>query len=120
MKAIPILRIFDYNKAKEFYIDWLGFSLRGEHSFGDNFPLYITITYKDLEIHLTEHYGDTTPGTRILITDFPDLRAYHQLLSGKDYRYNKPGLEQAFWDEDTYEMEVTDPFGNRITFTGSK
>jgi len=24
-KVIPVLRIFDYNKAIEFYIDWLGF-----------------------------------------------------------------------------------------------
>ena len=26
-KTIPILRIFNYNKAIEFYIDWLGFEI---------------------------------------------------------------------------------------------
>ena len=30
-KNIPILRIFDVSKAKEFYIDWLGFKINFEH-----------------------------------------------------------------------------------------
>lgn len=29
--TIPILRIFDYQKAIEFYIDWLGFEIVWEH-----------------------------------------------------------------------------------------
>jgi hypothetical protein len=28
-KVIPVLRIFDYKKAIEFYIDWLGFEFSG-------------------------------------------------------------------------------------------
>ena len=31
--AIPVLRIFDETKAREFYIDFLGFSLDWEHRF---------------------------------------------------------------------------------------
>lgn len=31
-KVIPILRIFDYKKAIEFYIDWLGFKINWEHT----------------------------------------------------------------------------------------
>lgn len=31
-KAIPILRIFDYKKAIEFYVDWLGFKIVWEHT----------------------------------------------------------------------------------------
>ena len=38
--AIPILRIFSVDKAKEFYVDFLGFKIDWEHRFGDNFPLY--------------------------------------------------------------------------------
>nr|WP_317168533.1 glyoxalase superfamily protein [Chryseobacterium sp. LAM-KRS1] len=26
-QVIPVLRIFDYNKTIEFYIDWLGFEI---------------------------------------------------------------------------------------------
>ena len=34
--AIPILRIFSVDKAKEFYVGFLGFSVDWEHRFGDN------------------------------------------------------------------------------------
>ena len=30
----------------------------------------------------------------------------------------KPGIDKTPWDYDTYCMEVIDPFGNRLTFTG--
>jgi catechol 2,3-dioxygenase-like lactoylglutathione lyase family enzyme len=42
-QAIPILRIFSVDKAKEFYLDFLGFKLDWEHRFGDNFPLYAQV-----------------------------------------------------------------------------
>ena len=31
LKTVPILRIFSVEKAKEFYVDYLGFSLDWEH-----------------------------------------------------------------------------------------
>jgi len=45
-EAIPILRIFSVEKAKEFYLDFLGFTLDWEHRFGDNFPLYAQVSRK--------------------------------------------------------------------------
>ena len=35
-KNISILRIIDVAKAKEFYIDWLGFKNEFEHQFEEN------------------------------------------------------------------------------------
>lgn len=37
-KTIPILRIFDLPKAKEFYVDFLGFAVDWEHHFDDHSP----------------------------------------------------------------------------------
>jgi catechol 2,3-dioxygenase-like lactoylglutathione lyase family enzyme len=37
----PILRIFDIDKAREFYVGFLGFEVQWEHRFGENFPLYM-------------------------------------------------------------------------------
>ncbi|CVF05690.1 Uncharacterised protein [Serratia marcescens] len=37
--AIPILRIFAVDKAKEFYLDFLGFTLAWEHRFREDLPL---------------------------------------------------------------------------------
>ncbi len=32
-KVIPVLRIFDYKNAIEFYVDWLGLTINWEHYF---------------------------------------------------------------------------------------
>jgi hypothetical protein len=65
--AVPILRIFSEEKAKEFYLDFLGFRIEWEHRFGDNFPLYAQIKRSELIIHLSEHHGDATPGTMVFV-----------------------------------------------------
>ena len=113
MKVIPILRIFDYNKTVEFYVNWLGFTIDWEHTFSDNSPIYIQVSFRHITLHLSEHHGDCTPGARVYI-EFSNLRDYHKELIDKNYKYNKPGLESDMC------MEVIDPFGNRLTFTEVK
>lgn len=109
----PIFRIFDINKAKEFYTDFLGFQLDWDHKFEENMPLYCQISLNDAVIHLSEHHGDSSPGSSIRIK-VTDLREFHFSISKKNYTYAKPGLENSPWN--TIEMTVTDPFFNRITF----
>lgn len=111
--VIPILRIFDEEKARQFYMDFLGFSMEWEHRFGDNFPLYMEISQGECIIHLSEHHGDCSPGSAVRI-EMEGIEAYQQQLLAKDYKYAKPGLEKTPWD--TKEVAVGDPFGNRIIF----
>ncbi|CAO3619555.1 unnamed protein product [Cunninghamella blakesleeana] len=116
-KAIPVLRIFDYNKAIEFYINWLKFKIDWEHK-PEATPIYMQISYKgDLVLHLTEHHGDCCPGSKVYIQDFKGLKEYHQSLLDQGYKYNKPGLEVPFYNEKAIEMQVTDPFGNNLLFS---
>lgn len=110
-KITPVLRILDVAKTKEFYIDWLGFTIDWEHQFGENFPLYFQISREGLILHLTEHYGDCLPGARIRIHT-PGVATFHQQL--KDYRYYNPGIEKTEWG--TLEMRLSDPFGNHLVF----
>lgn len=112
--AIPILRIFSVEKAKEFYVDFLGFTIDWEHRFGENFPLYAQISRAGLRLHLSEHHGDASPGSTVFVW-MRGIADYHRELHAKDYRYNKPGLEDAPWNART--MEVSDPFGNRLRFS---
>ena len=107
---VPILRLFDKAKAREFYIGYLGFAVRWEHRFGDNFPLYIEIARDACVIHLSEHHGDATPVSALRIA-ISDAGAFHRELAAKDYRYFKPGYDAA-----EREICVTDPFGNRLIF----
>lgn len=109
---IPIFRIFDVDKAMEFYCGFLGFTLDWEHRFGDNFPLYCQVSREGMLLHLSEHAGDTSPGARAFVR-VEDAAALQSELAAKDYRYMKPGLNKAPWG---LEVAVTDPFSNRITF----
>ena len=113
--VIPVLRIFDINKAKEFYIKWLGFTIDWEHRFGETFPLYMQVSRDNILLHLSEHHGDCSPGAKVYIKYAgADLSSYHAQLIEKDYTCNKPGLEKASWNAIT--MEVIDPFGNKLLF----
>lgn len=112
--AIPILRIFSVEKAKEFYVDFMGFAIDWEHRFGENFPLYAQVSRSALKLHLSEHHGDACPGATVLIW-MRGIADFHREITAKDYRYAKPGLEKAPWE--AWIMEVTDPFGNRLRFS---
>ncbi|MEO6630941.1 MAG: glyoxalase superfamily protein [Mucilaginibacter sp.] len=114
----PIFRIFDYDKAVEFYVEWLGFNIDWEHEFeAETTPKYIQISLRDIIIHLSEHHGDGSPGSHIHIDDFENLTAYNQEVNNKKYKYGRPGLEVPFWNENAVTMTVHDPFGNRIMFS---
>ncbi|MBW5448109.1 VOC family protein [Cohnella sp. CFH 77786] len=110
---IPILRIFDEEKAKEFYLRFLGFRLDWEHRFSDGMPLYMQVSFDRCVLHLSEHHGDCTPGGAVRIqTD--NLTEYHQGLVAKKYPNALSKIEQTPWE--TEELSLHDPFGNRIIF----
>lgn len=112
-QVIPILRIFDERKAREFYVDWLGFTVDWEHRFSEGAPLYMQVSREGLTLHLSEHHGDCSPGARVfVVTEMAE--ALHRELIGKKYKHNGPGLETTPWGSKC--VEVIDPFGNRITF----
>ena len=109
---VPVLRMFSVAKAREFYLDWLGFSVAFEHSFEPELPLYMAIRRGDLELHLSEHHGDGSPGANVRI-ETAGLDALRDELIAKRYGYGRPGIDTMPWGR---EMRVHDPFGNRLTF----
>ena len=112
----PILRIFDEARAREFYVDYLGFQVEWEHRFEDGLPLYLEVSRGNVRLHLTEHHGDCSPGAAVRIqTD--DLEGFHRELHEKDYGFARPGIETMPWGTD--EMSIKDPFGNRLVFVAS-
>jgi uncharacterized glyoxalase superfamily protein PhnB len=111
--VVPILRIFDEARAREFYLGFLGFSVDFEHRFEPDTPIYMQVSRGDCRLHLSEHHGDGTPGNRIRV-QVDELEAYHAELTAKRYKYYRPGLQDQEWGE--REMKVLDPFGNAINF----
>lgn len=111
-ETCPIIRIFDDDKARAFYLGFLGFTLDWEHRFGDGFPLYAQVSRAGLILHLSAHHGDATPGSNVFVA-MTGIAAYHREISDRNYANMRPGIEAMPWGQ---QMEVTDPFGNRIRF----
>ena len=109
---IPILRIFDEAKAREFYLDFLAFRIDWEHRFEPDLPLYLQVSRGGCRLHLSEHHGDASPGAALRIP-MQGLDELHAELSAKRYKHARPGIEQAPWGRD---LTVRDPFGNRLVF----
>jgi catechol 2,3-dioxygenase-like lactoylglutathione lyase family enzyme len=112
-KAVPVFRIFSLEKAREFYLDFLGCRIDWEHRFEEGAPVYMQVSRGNLALHLSEHHGDGTPGS-IAYVYTSGVEALHRELNDKKYRHNRPGLQRQDWG--MLEMTVVDPFNNRITF----
>jgi catechol 2,3-dioxygenase-like lactoylglutathione lyase family enzyme len=116
-RITPILRIFDENKAREFYVEFLGFKVDWEHRFEPDLPLYMQVSKDECILHLSGHFGDGSPGAHIRI-EITTLDEFHQSLLAKRYKHARPGIENTPWK--TREMTIADPFGNRLTFAERK
>jgi Glyoxalase superfamily protein len=113
LQTIPIFRIFDEGKAREFYVGFLGFAIDWEHRFEPETPLYMQVSRAGCTLHLSEHVGDACPGSTAFVR-MTGIDAFHAELIAKNYKYYRPGIEIAPWNAKC--MEVIDPFGNRLRF----
>ena len=111
--VVPILRIFDVEKAEAFYVGFLGFTVDWEHHFEENIPAYIQVSRAGLTLHLSEHHGDACPGSTVFVW-MSEIEEFHREISGKGYKYLRPGIETTFYGSKA--VEVIDPFGNRLRF----
>jgi hypothetical protein len=110
----PILRSFDERRAKLFYLDFLGFELLFEHRFEDGAPLYVSVKKGACVLHLSEHYGDGTPGSAVRIP-VDDVRSYMAELRQKKFENARPG-KPILQDWGSWEITIADPASNRLTF----
>jgi catechol 2,3-dioxygenase-like lactoylglutathione lyase family enzyme len=108
--AIPILRIFDEGKARAWYVDFLGLAIDWEHRFGADFPLYMQASRGGLTLHLSEHHGDSTPGSTAHVR-MRGLDAFHAELS---LRGGRAAIEDG--PDGLRVLQLWDPFGNRLRF----
>ena len=112
-KTIPILRIFDVAKAKEFYVGFLGFAVDWEHHFEENTPAYLQVSRNGLTLHLSEHHGDACPGSTVFVW-MTGIEDFHREITSKGYKYLRPGIETTFYNARC--VQVIDPFVNRLRF----
>lgn len=109
--VVPIMRIFDLDKAREFYVDYLGCSVDWEHQFDGQGPVYMQVSRGALVLHLSEHHGDGAPGHAVYVAA-TGVRDLHAELHAKDYPYLNPGIDESPGDGDGTCLTLLDPFGN--------
>ena len=110
----PVFRILDYHKAIDFYVHWLGFRIDWEDKY-ENQPVYLQVSRADVVFHLSGAPGDGPAGAKAR-AEVRGLPAYHHQLLSKNGPPMRPTLGPAYWNNRVLEMEVRDPFGNRIVF----
>ena len=111
-KGIPTFRILDYNRAVEFYGDFLGFTIDWEHRFGPTEPVYIQISRNNLTLHLSENRRFQT-GV-IIFVDTKGIEEFHNELVEKNTANAVSGISNTDWQ--TLQLEIEDPFGNLLRF----
>lgn len=67
----------------------------------------------DLRLHLTEHYGDGTPGTHVFLP-MAGIDAFQAELRSHRSRFSWAGLQTNPWGR---TLTVIDPFANQLNFT---
>lgn len=112
-QTIPVLRIFDVEKANEFYLEFLGMTLDWEHRFEKGAPIYMQVSKGNLVLHLSEHSGDCTPGSKVFL-NVSDFDLLFKEITSRKYKYNKPSVELAPWGSRTFT--VIDPCSNKLLF----
>lgn len=112
-QAIPVFRIFDQEKAREYYCDFLGFEVEWEHQSDERSPVYIAIHREGLTIHLTEHHGDCCPGSSVFVW-MTELEQFYEELLSKEYPHFEATMEATPY---AWFFETIDPFGNRVRFS---
>lgn len=110
---VPILRSFDAVATRAFYLDFLGFEITFEHRFSPDAPLYMGVRQGTCELHLSEHFGDGTPGMALRI-EVDDVQSFAKALNAKNYKNSKPSVQRQPWGWD--EMSIADPNGNKLIF----
>lgn len=110
---LPILRVHDASLARQFYVDWLGFSVDFAHRFEPELPLFMRISRDDTALGLSEHHGDGTPGSVVWIPT-RSLPAYRNQLLQQPTGRQRPGIDESAPVGPT--MTVLDPFGNELRF----
>ena len=109
-RTIPILHVDSYEKAKAYYVDWLGFSIDWEFRLEPGFPVYMQVSREGLLLHLSEHQGDN-PGGVMCHVDVDDLDG---LLA--EWKARRPDFAQQAvitpWN--AKHIDLKDPFGNTL------
>ena len=112
-RVTPVLRMYDVDRTKAFYGDYLGCTVDWEDGTPDG-PMYLQLSRGAFVLHLSSHHGDGTPGGVVLV-EVTGIRELHAELHSKGYRFMNPGIDDGP-APGMRCVDVIDPASNSIRF----
>jgi catechol 2,3-dioxygenase-like lactoylglutathione lyase family enzyme len=111
-QVIPVLRVDSRAAAREFYVDVLGFQFDWGDEAGAQAGFYAQVSRDELQLHLTT---DSPPlaGADVYFR-MQGIDALYREVKAKLDATHPLAIRDTFYD--ARELEVGDPFGNRLRF----
>jgi predicted enzyme related to lactoylglutathione lyase len=111
--SVVSVPVSDQQRAKDFYLDQLGFSLIAEAAFGDELRwIQVGIPGAQTSLTLVNWFDEMPPGSlRGLVIDCEDLDKDYQALAGRGVSFTGPPSRQP---GGVFAM-LSDPDGNVIS-----
>lgn len=108
--VVPTLRIRDYESAKKFYVEGLGFRVDFEWREQDGPPVFVQVSRDDMRLYLSRREDDGD-GPGLVYLYVPSVDAWQADLLGRGVIADAPPRNQPWGNR---ELELTDPDGNRL------
>ncbi len=108
--VFPTLRILDYDRARAFWVDGLGFRVDWEWRHEPGFPVFMQVSRDGMALYLSEHSGDCQVGGLVHLY-VADVDGFREEIEGRDVEIVSEPTDQPWGNRD---MVLLDPFGNRI------
>ena len=107
---VPTLRIRDWEAAKKFYVEGLGFQIDFEYRHEPGFPVFSQISRDGMRMYLTEHEGDCD-GPGLVYLYVPNVDAWQAELLSRGVLADAAPQDQPWGNR---ELQLSDPDGNRL------
>ena len=113
----PVFAISNYQLALDFYVGWLGFVIDWEEPLPVANRHYFQVSRGGDILHLTDDATESCQGAKA-IAEVTGLLSYHRQLQERTahFTFGLPALHKAMWSDKVVQLEVADPFGNRLVF----
>lgn len=108
--VFPVVRILDFEKAKAFYVDGLGFKIEWTVDEGDT-PVFMQVTREGQSLYLTQNPQDGTPPGAVYMY-VPDVETWCADTAARGLEPHEPVSLQPWGNR---EARYRDPFGNWMT-----
>lgn len=107
---VPTLRIHDYEAAKKFYVDGLGFQIDFEWRNEPGLPVFLQLSRGGQRLYLTEREGDCD-GHGLVYLYVQDVDAWQAEFLARGVVADAPPRNQPWGNR---ELQLRDPDGNRL------